>query len=197
MDGPSATGEHIAFHVDDKTGLWVPIHRLATPNTLLYTWGYITSRCIGLGDMRYKVSLAYLEFENSQNETIEIPSFDRTDGLQYYMNLAGNGYRDYLRVPIMPQPTIVVAPGFEEFLPPDQGNCCIFYAQSQGPKGVHGVPFSDGAGSVVFGIALAAAPVPNDASQDILFSRSYYSPENQVPKVPSGQIGVQYPITFK
>jgi hypothetical protein len=196
MDGPTAAGRHIAFHVNDKTGLWTPIQRLATPNMLMYTWGFIASRCIGVGDPKYRVSLAYLEFENNP-VPISIPSYDRTDGLQYYMDLAGNGYRDYLRVPIRPQPDIVVAPGFEEFLTPDQGNCCIFYAQSQGSQGVHGVPFSDGVNSVVFGIALAASPVPNDPSQDVVFARSYYAVENQVPKVPSGQIGIQYPMTFK
>jgi hypothetical protein len=195
MDGPIAAGQHIAFHVDDRTGLWAPTHRLATPNTLLYTWGFIASKCIGIGDPKYRVAVAYLEFENNP-PPIDIPSFDRTGGLQYYMDLASNNYRDYLRVPVR-SPDIVVAPGFEEFLAPDQGNCCIFYAQSQGPSGVHGRPFGDGVGSVVFGVALAAAPVPNDPSQDIVFARSYYSPENQVPKVPSGQIGIQYPMIFK
>jgi hypothetical protein len=62
---------------------------------------------------------------------------------------------------------------------------------------VHGRPFSDGVHSKVFGVALAAAPVATDPSQDVLFSRSYYQPQDQVPKVPSGQIGVQYPMTFK
>ena len=90
-----------------------------------------------------------------------------------------------------------MAPGFEQFLPPDQGNCCVFFAQSQGPSGVHGRPFSDGVNSHVFGIALVASPAPNDPSQDVIFARSYYAPEHQVPKVPSGQIGIQYPITFK
>jgi hypothetical protein len=196
MDGPSAAGKHIAFHVDDKTGLWIPIHRLATPNTLLYTWGFIASRCIGVGDSQYRVSVAYLEFENNQGP-ISVPSFDRSDGLQYYMDLASSPVRDYLRVPIRPQPEIVVASGYEEFLTPDQGNCCIFYAQSQGGTGVHGRPFSDGVHSTIFGVALAAAPVPTDPSQDVLFARSYYATTNQVPKVPSGQIGIQYPMTFE
>jgi hypothetical protein len=196
MDGPSVTGKHLVFHVDDATGLWTPIRRLATPNTLLYTWGYIASRCIGMGDAQYKVSVAYLEFENSEG-TISVPSFNREDGLQYYMDLVNSSVRDYLRMPIRPHPDIVVAPGFEEFLPPDQGNCCIFYAQSQGDKGVHGRPFGDTVHSRVIGVALAAAPVANDASQDVLFARSYYAPENQVPKVPSGQIGIQYPMTFE
>jgi hypothetical protein len=196
MDGPTASGAHIAFHVDDATGLWTPRQRLYTPNTLLYTWGYVVARCVGMGDKQYRVSVAYLEFENNAG-TVSVPSFDRSDGLQYYMDLSSSQVRDYLRVPVTQYPDIVVAPGFEEYLTPDQGNCCIFHAASQGMTGVHGIPFSDGVHSTVFGIALAAAPVDNDPSQDVLFARSYYDPSNQVPKVPSGQIGIQYPITFK
>jgi hypothetical protein len=196
MDGPTATGKHLAFHVDDATGIWTPRQRLYTPNMLLYTWGYIVARCVGLADAQYKVALAYLEFENNPGP-IAVPSFDRSDGLQYYMDLSSSPVRDYLRVPIRPQPDIVIAPGYEDYFTPDQGNCCIFFAQSQGGAGVHGRPFSDGVHSTVFGIALAAGPVPDDPSQDVLFARSYYDPANQVPKVPSGQIGIQYPLTFE
>ena len=198
MDGPIASGQHMAFHVDDKTGLWTPRQKLFTPNTLLYTWGNIVSRCCGMGDMAYKVSVMYLEFENnSDGGPISVPSFNREDGIEYYNNLSSNPWRDYLRVPIRPDPDIVVAPGFEQYLDPDEGNCCVFFAQSQGSFGVHGVAFSDGVHSIVYGVALAAAPVTNDPTQDVLFARSYYQSENQVPKVPSGQIGVQYPMTFK
>jgi hypothetical protein len=196
MDGPIATGQHTAFRVDDATGLWTPLHHLFTPNTLLYTWGHIVSRCVGMGDPAYRVSVMYLEFENNQG-AISVPSFGRQDGLQYYMDLSSSPVRDYLRVPVRPYPDIVVAPGFEQWLDPDQGNQCDFFAQSQGTTGVHGRPFSDGVHSKVFGVALAAAPVATDPSQDVLFSRSYYQPQDQVPKVPSGQIGVQYPMTFK
>jgi hypothetical protein len=196
MDGPRAGGKHIAFHVDDRTRIWTPIQRLHTPNTLLYTWGYIVARSVGMGDPNYRVAWAYLEFENNSG-TISVPSFSRADGLQYYMDLSSSSVRDYLRVPIRPYPEIVVAPGFEQYLDPSQGNQCIFYAQSAGGTGVHGRPFSDGVQSKVFGIALAAGPAPNDPSQDVLFARSYYDPANQVPKVPSGQIGVQYPMTFE
>jgi hypothetical protein len=196
MDGPIAVGKHLAFHVDDKTGIWTPIHGLFTPNTMLYTWGNVIARCCGMGDIRYKISYTYLEFENNQG-TISVPSFDRSDGIDYYMGLSSSPVRDYLRVPVTSCPDIVVAPGYEEFLTPDQGNMCTFYAQSQTGVGVHGRPFSDGVHSKVFGVALAAGPVPNDPSQDVVFARSYYDPANQVPKVPSGQIGIQYPITFK
>ena len=89
MDGPMAAGEHIAFHIDDATGLWTPIHRLATPNTLLYTWGHIASRCIGMGDARYRVAMAYLEFENGEGP-VSVPAYNREDGLQYYMDLTSS-----------------------------------------------------------------------------------------------------------
>jgi hypothetical protein len=196
MDGPTASGRHAAFHVADATGLWTPRHGLFTPNTLLYTWGYVVARCVGMGDVQYRVAVMYLEFENNQG-AISVPSFNREDGLQYYMDLSSSSVRDYLRVPIRPYPDISVAPGFEQYLDPDQGNCCTFFAQSQGTTGVHGRPFSDGVYSTVFGVALAAAPAANDPSQDVLFARSYYQAGDQVPKVPSGQIGIQYPMTFK
>jgi hypothetical protein len=196
MDGPTALGKHLACHVDERTGRWTPLHVAYTPNTLLYTWGHAAARCLGRGEREYRLSVMYLEFENVAGAAA-IPTFDREDGIDYYSGLSAAPARDFLRVPLRPLPDIEVAAGFEAFLTPDLGNMCTFFAQSQGTQGVHGKPFADGANSKVVGVALAAAPVPGDYTQDVLFARSYYAANLQVPKTPAGQIGIIYPLTFK
>jgi hypothetical protein len=138
----------------------------------------------------------YLEFENTSGAAA-IPSVDRADGLTYYSGLASSPSRDFLRVAVRPMPDIIVAKDYEPYLDQYQGNECVFFAQSEGAVGVHGKPFSDAVNSKVVGVALVAAPVSTDYTQDLVFSRSYYSAERQIPKTPYGQVGIVYPFTFK
>jgi hypothetical protein len=187
------TGEYCLFERDDS-GLWTPRFAAFRPNLLLYTWGHIAAQAIGRGDRNYRVSTVYLEFENNPG-VVAAPSVAAGDGVGYYNALASSPNRDYLRVPIEAMPSIVVAPGYEAFLPPETGNRAVFAVQTGGTQGVHGKPFSEAASSRVFGIALAATPVLNDATADILLARGYYDPGEQVPKT-ARQLGAIYRITF-
>lgn len=196
MEGPLALGEHLACCVDERTGIWTPLHAAFTPNTLLYTWGHVAARCIGRGNREYRLTVMYLEYENTAGAAT-VPAVAREDGLEYYSGLASVPNRDFLRVPLRPLPDITVAAGYEAYLGEYLGNKCTFFAQSQGTAGTHGKPFSDAVSSKVIGVALAATPVPADWTQDVPFSRSYYASEKQIPKTANGQVGIVYPFTFR
>jgi hypothetical protein len=190
-----ALGEYCLFEIDEH-GTWHPLFARPRANTFLYTWGHIAARCVGQGDRSYRVSTMYLEFQNGGVAgAIAAPAFLPEDNVEYYNGLASSPDRDYLRIPIEATPTIVVAPGYEGYLPPDRGNRVVFAAQTGGSAGVHGKPFSDGAGSVVFGIALVATPVLADATADIILARGYYGAGDQVIKT-ARQLGAIYRVTF-
>jgi hypothetical protein len=61
---------------------------------------------------------------------------------------------------------------------------------------VHGRLFSASANSKVCGVALVAAPVFGDRTQDVIFARTYYDTSQQVIKPPSAQIGIGWDIIF-
>jgi hypothetical protein len=186
-------GEYCLFEIDGR-GVATPAPAGFRPNTLLYAWGHAVAQSLGRGDRSYRISTIYLEFENNAG-VIAAPAFDPEDGIDYYNALASNPARDYLRVPIESTPAIDVGVGFEAFLPPDRGNRVIFSAQTGNRLGVHGKQFSEAVSSKVFGVALAATPVLNDATADIVVARGYYAPADQIPKT-ARQLGIVYRITF-
>lgn len=188
------TGEYCLFDVDDR-GVWTPRFASFRPNLLLIGWGHVAAQAVGRGDRNYRISTMYLEFQNT-SDPVSAPAFDAGDGVEYYNALASSPDRDYLRVPIESAPSIVVAPGYESVLPPDRGNRVVFSAQTGSGAGVHGKPFSEGASSKVFGIALVATPVLNDATADIVVARGYYAADEQIPKT-ARQLGAVYRVTFK
>ena len=61
--------------------------------------------------------------------------------------------------------------------------------------GVHGKPFGPSHGSLIYGVAIAAAPGP-DWSGDVLFARAYYPTDRQFAPAANLQIGVRYRTTF-
>jgi hypothetical protein len=164
-------------------------------NNFLYTYGHIAARCIGLGQEAWKVSAIYLEFDNSGISPASPPAYDLDEGIEYYDGLASSVDRDYVRVPLDSTPSIVVAPGYESLLAPDRGNRIVCSAQTSATQGAGGKPFTAGAGSVVFGLALAATPAPDDPAADVLLARGYYATDQQVPKVDT-VMRTQYRITF-
>jgi hypothetical protein len=186
-------GDYCLFEIDEH-GVWHALFRQFRPNTLLYSWGHLAAQCLGRGDRAYALRTVYLEFENNAG-AIAIPTFRPEDGIEYYNSLASSPTRDYLRVPIEAAPAIVVAPGYETYLDPERGNRIVVAVQTGGTQGVHGKSFSDAVSSKVFGIALVATPVYQDATTDILLARSYYAPDEQVPKT-GRQLGALYRITF-
>lgn len=165
-------------------------------NQVQVPWGEIACRLFGDGDARYKLSAMYIEFENvaSPGDTVTAPAYDQEEGTEYYEGLSASPARDFLRVPLLAQPRKAVVPGYEGLVACNQ---LTFLAQSGGTEGVHGKEFSDAANSVVFGLALVAAPVWGDRTLDLVFARRYYDPAKQVPKKASSQVGVSWTEQFK
>ena len=175
-------------------GAWLP--RTTDRNQIQVQWGEIAARLFGDGDGRYKLSAMYLEFENVANpgDTVTAPGYDQDEGTEYYEALSASPARDFLRVPLLASPRKGVVAGYEGLV---AANSLTFLAQSSGTAGVHGKEFSDAANSVVFGLALVAAPVWGDRTLDLVFGRRYYDPAKQVPKKPSSQVGVSWTENFK
>jgi hypothetical protein len=164
-------------------------------NLALVTAAHIAARCIGQGDMRYRVSKVYVEFANGADDPVPVPDFDAQDGIDYYNGLASSPDRDYVRAALNPMPVIDLDPEAVGRLDPEHGNRVIFEARLGSVVGVHGKPFSDSAGSRVYGIALVAAPVEADPTRDLVFARGYYPPERQILKT-SRDLGVTYRYAF-
>ena len=113
----------------------------------------------------YAVNTMYMEFTNGV-----VPSItpDPADGRSYYAALdSGLSASDYLRIPLGASATLSSTDALKF-----ETNKATFFAMSTGSTaGMGGHLF--GTSSKVYGVALVAAPDPSDASQDIVFSRSY------------------------
>jgi hypothetical protein len=141
------------------------------------------------GNLDYRVNGLYIEFENNAG-TVSVPSFDRDDGVSYYQGLGGG--RDFIRVPI----TAVTIDSSDDTLFPG-GNVATFFGQTQGSVGTQGVTFSNAANSKVFGAALVAMPVAADYTQDRVFSRFYFDTADQIAKLTSNQVGIEWAVTLQ
>jgi hypothetical protein len=169
-------------------------------NQIQYDWGYVAAQSIGVGDRNFRISSLYIEYENVTlpGDPVTPPTFSRDEGVEYYTDLAFSGARDFLRVPLLVEPSIGIAPGFEEwFTEGVDGNQLTFYTQTQGTAGFNGKPFSAAANSKVFGAALVATPVFADQTQDIVFARTYFDTADQEVKSVSKQFGVTWDIAFE
>lgn len=190
-------GRYSVFTVDEATGLWVP-RFLKRRNQIQYDWARIALQCIGKGQSKYKISTIYVEFQNvaGPGDPASFPDFDRDEGVEYYTGLAGD--RDYLRLPLLSEPALSVAPDATNFFSGegDDFDTMTFFAQTAGALGVNGLEFSSGANSVAVGIALVATPVPADRTRDVVFGRAYFALDEQVPKEASHQIAVSWEQTF-
>lgn len=173
---------------------------LRKENQIQYAWGAVATQCIGLGNRNFRINAMYVEYENvaDPEDPITPPTYGRDEDRSYYNDLGLSGTRDFLRVPLLIQPTIGIEEGFEDFfIPGVSGNLLTFHAQTQGTIGFHGKSFNDGVNSKVFGVALVATPVFADPSQDIVFARTYFDTEDQTPKLASSQIGITWDVVFE
>lgn len=169
------------------------------PNQIQYGWGYAAAQAFGRGNRDYRVRALYVEFENVAEpaDAVTPPTFGRDAGVEYYDDLALSGSRDFLRVAMALEPAIAAAAGYETFFPEGQGNQLLFFGQTGGHlQGIHGREFSAGVNSKVYGLALAATPVPNDRTQDIIVARTYFPTNNQVVKLASSQIGLSWELNL-
>ena len=143
------------------------------------------------------INVMYMEYENVSGPSEEPTpvTINLHEGKSYYESLAGGGSsmfaggRDFLRVPILVQPTTLsTGQGY-------QGNAALFLAMSNAIQGLGGQPFSDLQFSKVTGVALVVAEDPDDWTRDRVFARGYFSPS--IPKAADNQISIQWTQRFE
>jgi len=164
-------------------------------NSVMYDWATIVAENLrnSPDGKNYAISGMYLEFENNGGAAVTPPSFDRSGGKSYYDGLLTDPNRDYLRVGMA---GITLESTDLSLFP--SGNKLNFIAQSTGVVGVHGKTFSDTVSSRVYGGALVATPVQADDTQDLVFSRFYFSNSaNQLIKQAGSQITLTWPLTLQ
>jgi hypothetical protein len=175
---PEVKGEVSTYNVLES-GEWKLLS--TCDNQIQWSWGEIACHLFGDGNPAYKISAMYIEYEN------------RSEGLEYYNGLSTSLVKDFLRVPMLSAPAKGIAPGYSNI----NFNQLTFVAQSSGTTGVHGKGFSELVASKIYGVALVAAPVWSDRTQDVVFARKYYTSGNVVAKQASSQIGVSWVERFK
>lgn len=196
--GPQYSGTVHLHTVDELTGRESIEPVAVVANSWMYTWGFITAKCLCQQNASYTLNCVYFEYQNVANPTnvVAIPSFSLKDDRSYFENLASSPDRDYLRVPVRTLSDIDIAAGYEAFFAAGQGNQAWVYAQTEGAVGMTGKPFNDSVNSKIYGVTLVAAPVFADRTQDVLFARSYFTGGQQQVKAPNGQFSIRYPLVF-
>jgi hypothetical protein len=161
----------------------------------MYDWATVAGELLrGAPDSKpYKIGGMFFEFENNSGAAVSPPSFDRNDGMSYYNGLLTSPNRDYLRVPLVASSLnssdVALFPG---------GNQLGFFAQTEGVTGVHGKTFSSAVQSRIFGGALVTFPDFGDATQDLVFSRFYFTEtDEQLIKLVGSQIGFSWSVTLQ
>lgn len=188
------------WYFDEQSPAIIPLFE--QHNQIQYTWGPIVAKAIGFKPQsdrpRYHISAIYFEFENllnAEDAVTEAQTFPKTLNISHYNSLAST--RDFLRVPLIIEPTLNTSAGYEDKLPIEhQGNQLTFFAQTSGNSGIRGLNFSHMANSKIFAAALVAAPDFNDPTKDIIFARTVFAEEHQIPKEASSQIGITWNIAF-
>lgn len=167
-------------------------------NTELAWWGMAASLVFSGQRPTFKV---YAEFENLDDpeDDATAPSVSGTNadhGIQYYLDLEGSD-RDFLRLDLSASPLLFTEDGYESYFAEGEGNALRIFAQTAGTEGYHGNPFAVANNSKLFGTALALARDPDDATQDLVLARVYFSSGAQLLKVsPTTQMGLTWEVPF-
>lgn len=188
--GQRAKGKVSIFAFDEKTRRIYRIHHLN--NLILYSGADIMGQLLA-GRAQYAINTVYLEFKNTVG-VITPPEVTRADGIEYYNGLAASLDTDFLRVPLLVNPSVEASDVNYE------SNQVTLFAESEGTEGFFGKPFSQAASSWVFGAALVAAPAPSDQSQDVVFSRLYTGDlgwTSSIDKQDGKQVGLTWGVEFK
>lgn len=140
------------------------------------------------GYSNYRVGAMYFEFQNlaSPGDTPAYPTFNVSDGVEYYTGLQYSYDKDFLRVPVLISPAIAETAG---------GQLLTLYAIAPDvDAGFWGKSFSGTSNSVVIGGALVATP-DSDQANDIVICRNY-PPSTKVAKTDGEQIGMTWNVEF-
>lgn len=163
-------------------------------NLILYEWATVVGELLRNAPDRkpYYFGGMYIEFENNGGAAVSPPTAGRDEGGSYYEDLLASSTRDYLRVPLT---ALTLTSTDEDKFP--FGNRVTAFAQTSGVTGVHGKTFSAAQQSRIYGAALVAFPDFGDATQDLVFSRFYYSSSaNQMTKLVGSEVGVEWRVNL-
>jgi hypothetical protein len=162
-------------------------------NDVLYSWGAIAARMLAQVGVNYRINGILFEYKNvaDPSDTVSPPAFDRTGGINYYDGLSSSPDVDYLRVPIIAS----TLDSSDPTLFPDV-NRMTFFAMSQGATGVNGKPFGPTHNSLVYGGALVSIVDLADKTQDIVFSRYYLEPDDQMLAMASASLGLEWQLSL-
>lgn len=192
------TLEHSRIRLEQPDG-----RAVYTRNTTLADFCFVAARACALADPTYALRYCYVEFENvaAPNDAVVLPSVSATNpahGRPYYAGLGGSSVRDYLRIPLVAAPILQNTPELAAYFAsrPGAGHVALLSAQTAGTAGVGGRVFSHAVNSKVFGVAVVAAPAPQDPTQDVVVLRAYYAAEFQQLKLSTGQIAVTIETPF-
>lgn len=166
-------------------------HMTARRNLIPYSGADILASLIA-GTPSLNVSAMYMEYENlaDPGDTPSIPTYDRTEGIEYYNGLSSSPNKDFLRIPITVSPDI--SSSDEDIY---DGNVVTFFAVSEGLAGFHGKAFGPSSNSAVYGAGLISSPDPSDQSLDRLFARTYTG-INKILKETGFEIGITWQVRF-
>ena len=168
--------------VDIHTGKVIRMQRCR--NTTCYEGADILGRIMA-GQTNYIPSVMYFEFENGGS--FPAKTADR-EGRSYYAAVEASATRDYLRVPIVRTPDLSAQNA--SFAT----NVVTWYCQNSVTLGQGGKVFSEAALSTVYGLALVAAPDPDDRTEDLVYAKSYdFTAEA---KDANHQLSATWPIRF-
>lgn len=157
-------GSLIIRCVNKETGLVVCEQRAA--NMVIYTGIDLLGKL--LSGQAVSPNVAYMEYQNGG--VIPTVTPDPADGRAYYAALEASGLiQDYIRTSLIGTPMLSTTDATKFAT-----NKVTFFAMSTAmTAGKGGRAFSAAAGSVVYGLALAYAADADDASQDVVFARTY------------------------
>ncbi len=161
-------------------------------NLILFSGADVLAKAV-VGTAGWAVNVMYIEYQNlsSPSDDPVIPAYDRTGGIDYYNGLAASPNGDIMRVPLLTTPL------FSSSNPSDYNNNQLsLFAISEGSTGVWGKMFSESVNSCIIGGALICAVDPDEQSSDVVFSRTYLTPD-KVLLQSNYQIGLNWNLRFE
>lgn len=190
-----AVGEVAAFYQNIRTGRMTPILKLR--NKILYQGADIMAALLG-GDLNHRISHMYMEFENTAGAPA-LPTINRDNGRSYFAAIDGTGNRDWVRVPIIMNPSLSIVPNDSVDY---SGNTVMFVATTASVDPAQGKAdasnyFADAGPdgpSKIFSLGLVAATDQNNEGNDKVFSRVNLS--TAMPLQPSSHIVFFWSIKF-
>ena len=142
------------------------------------------------GDTTYKAAALYFEFQNlaAAGDTPNYPTFEASDGVEYYTGLQYSLTNDFIRVPLLSSPSA-------SMIDAATWRLSVHAITPDSTAGFFAKAFSSAANSVIIGGALVATPVPGTQSSDIILCRNYPT-GTKVPKTTGEEISMTWNVEF-